>query len=164
MLKKLKKNKQAAGVQKHFHDACKPLLLPTPSLCRIGIRRSRSPFSNDFHCYKGSDWFTLSYKCLEYIQQFIEDNPKFLKYYQKTIHASESFVHTILMNNHSLKICNDNIRYIQWHSPDSKSPITLRTHDFDRIVSSNKLFARKFDINVDTQILDMLDQHIDSTS
>ena len=126
----------------------------------VGMRPISTHFDNDFHCYKGSDWFTLSHKCLRYIREFLRNNPKFLHYYLRTLHASESFFHTILMNNPELKIRNDNMRYIRWSGPKVPHPDTLGARDYDHIISSKKHFARKFDINVDAEILGLLDQHI----
>jgi hypothetical protein len=64
------------------------------------------------------------------------------------------------MNNPELKIRNDNMRYIRWSGPKVPHPDTLGARDYDHIISSKKHFARKFDINVDAEILDLLDQHI----
>jgi hypothetical protein len=36
----------------------------------------------------------------------------------------------------------------------------LRKQDFHRIISSDQHFARKFDMNMDAEILNMIDQHI----
>ena len=33
--------------------------------------------------------------------------------------------------------------------------------DYIKIIESNKFFARKFDLNIDSEIFDMLDYHID---
>jgi len=64
------------------------------------------------------------------------------------------------MNNPELKIRNDNMRYIRWSGPKVPHPDTLGAGDYDHIISSKKHFARKFDINVDAEILGLLDQHI----
>jgi hypothetical protein len=52
---------------------------------------------------------------------------------------------------------DDNLRYIDWSV--EPGPKVLRTGDFDAIVASGKLFARKFDVTVDEDVLDRLDLH-----
>ena len=67
------------------------------------------------------------------------------------------FFQTIIMNSkYGAKVCNDNLRYIDW-SEGKNNPKVLTKDDFSLINSSNKLFARKFDSNVDEQVLDMID-------
>jgi hypothetical protein len=55
---------------------------------------------------------------------------------------------------------NDNLRYIAWQDLDAGSPAILRKADFARLVSSPKLFARKFDATVDAEVLDLIDSEI----
>lgn len=126
---------------------------------KLGIRCAATPFNSDFQCYAGSQWHTLSRRCIQYVYDFVEQNPSFVKHYQKTTIPDESFFQTILLNNPRLKICNDNKRYIPWF--DSK-PVVFGAQDFDRLVASHKQFARKFDLEQDSEILDRLDQHIQS--
>ncbi len=53
-------------------------------------------------------------------------------------------------------IVNDNLKFIDWSRPKPR-PATFTHKDFLLLVSSGKLFARKFDMDIDSQILDMLD-------
>jgi len=140
----------------HFSKVL-PLILPVSR--RIGFPRWKTPFSESFRCYKGSWWFTASYKCLRYIQEFVTNNPGFMKYYKRTIMPEESLILSIVKNNQELRIWNNDMRYIQWTKKQAR-PDTLTIQDYPNIVSSSKHFARKFDINVDSQILRNLDQII----
>ncbi|MNL64977.1 hypothetical protein D3C87_1892530 [compost metagenome] len=56
---------------------------------------------------------------------------------------------------------NDNLRYIDWAEGEAH-PNILRYEDLNKIRDSGMMFARKFDIEIDTSILDALDHHIDS--
>lgn len=124
---------------------------------KLGIRCSATPFNSTFQCYAGSQWHTLSRRCIQYIYDFVQRNPSFVKHYQKTVIPDESFFQTILVNNPQLKICNDNKRYIPWFN---SQPVVFGMQDFDRLVASNQQFARKFDLDRDARIFDRLDQHI----
>ena len=42
-------------------------------------------------------------------------------------------------------ICED-LRYIDWDTRNGNCPANLDESDFDKVVSSNKLFARKIDL------------------
>ena len=130
---------------------------------RFGVRRISTPFTPNYKCYGGSAWFTLSYECVKYILQFVRESPYILKHYQRTLIPEESLFLTILLNNPAFKILNDDLHYISW-SPLAAHPDVLITEDFDRIVASKQFFARKFDINADSRILDMLDEHIHKLS
>jgi hypothetical protein len=57
-------------------------------------------------------------------------------------------------------VIDDHLRHIDW-GRDSSHPKTLGVPDLERLVTSAKLFARKFDASVDSAILDLLDEHID---
>jgi hypothetical protein len=127
---------------------------------RLGVRKISTPFTSKFKCYRGPSWCTLSYKCVKYILQSVRENPYTLKYYQRTIIPEESVFHTIVLNNHALNIANKNLHYISWASPSSAHPDILISEAFDRIITSKQFFARKFDIKVDSHLMDMIDEHV----
>ena len=127
---------------------------------KVGIRSYWTPFTDTFQCNKGSTWFTINNSCIQYLRHFIRNNPRFVRYYRNTIHPDESFFGTILLNNSRLNISNDNKRFITWSSNKAPHPNILRKQDFHRIISSDQHFARKFDMNMDAEILNMIDQHI----
>lgn len=57
-------------------------------------------------------------------------------------------------------IVNDNLRYIEWNDPASGSPAVLCRRDFPKIARAPHLFARKFDMFVDNEVLDLIDQEL----
>lgn len=124
---------------------------------RLGIRCAATPFSSTFSCYAGSQWHMLSYRCIQYIHDFVQQNPAFVRHYRKTVIPDESFFQTILLNNPQLKIFNNNKRYIVW---DESKPAVLRLRDFENLIASDRQFARKFDVSMDSEILDLLDRYL----
>ena len=56
-------------------------------------------------------------------------------------------------------VVNDDLRYVDWSRPTA--PAILGSEDLDVLMSSGKLFARKFDATVDAEILDLLDERVD---
>jgi hypothetical protein len=70
----------------------------------------------------------------------------------------ELFFQTIVLHSpFADTVVNDNLRYIDWSR--RPAPAILHAQDFPSLIGSGKLFARKFDANVDARILDMLDEH-----
>ena len=52
------------------------------------------------------------------------------------------------------------LHYIDWERPNPKSPRTLVEEDFDRVVSSSKLMARKLDPLASRALLRRIDEEI----
>ncbi len=98
---------------------------------------------------------------MNYILEYVSKNPELKRFYKYSWAPDEMFFQTILMNS-SLKsdIINDNKRYIDWEKKNVPLPAILTEKDFDKILMSDKLFARKFDINIDKKILDLIDKEI----
>jgi hypothetical protein len=127
---------------------------------KLGVR-CKTPFNDTFQCYAGSQWHTLSYHCIKYIHEFVQQYPAIVNHYRHTLIPDESFFQTILLNQPSLKILNNNKRYIDWNG---SKPEILKSQDFDRLIDSDCHFARKLDLTADTQLFDRLDQHIRNVS
>lgn len=120
------------------------------------IKRNHPVFSD---VYFGSQWWILSNKTLKWISKFIKENPKYIKFYKNTNIPDEFFFHTILANNKKLNITNDNMHFMIWES-NAWHPSTLTIEDKVSIMKSDKLFARKFDINIDSSILEYINKVI----
>lgn len=129
---------------------------------RLGIRSIFGPFRNGFHCYKGSSWWTLNRRCIQYMVDYADRNPKLVKYYRRVGFApNESFYPTILRNNPDLDlVTTDHRRFIRWSHPESGHPDVLGSADVRAMTTSGKDFARKIDSRKDPAILDLLDAHI----
>jgi Core-2/I-Branching enzyme len=129
--------------------------------CRIGVRIGRSPFDGTLRPYKGTTWWTLSRRCIDYVHAYVRDNPGFVDWYRRrTLMPDESFFQTILFNAGIFRLRNDDGRFVRWEPPEAPSPVTLRTADLDAVLSSGKYFGRKFDDRVDAAVLDRLDAHL----
>jgi core-2/I-Branching enzyme len=127
---------------------------------RLGLRALTHPFSDNFVCYKGSDWFTVSNRAVSYLLWFERERHDIISFYRKTYIPSESYIQTVLRNCRELRICDDNRRFISWDSSGSSHPRTLTIQDLNAITRSGKDFGRKFDSHTDSSILDALDSII----
>jgi hypothetical protein len=105
-----------------------------------------------------SQWLTITEESARYIILYLEDNPRVEKFFKLTWGADEVLIQTILYNSHLKdKIVNNNLRYTDW-SADGDSPKLLTMADAVQLKNSQQLFARKFDMAVDADILDYLDK------
>lgn len=105
-----------------------------------------------------SQWFTIPLKCVAYIVNYWESNPKLRRFIKFTWGADEFIFQTILYNSEYKNIMlNEDLRYIDW-SGGGVSPKTLTMDDADKLMASGKLFARKFDAKKDVAVLDFIDQ------
>ena len=117
-------------------------------------------FPKGFKPFGGSSYWCLSRECIEYVHNFINQNNEFVDFFRYVLIPDESFFQTIILNSPLRNsVNNNNLNYIRW-IPKAPSPIILGKSDFEQIISSEKLFARKFDLNKDADILDMIDQKI----
>lgn len=118
-------------------------------------------FPLPFTLYGGprASWFTLNHDCAVYLVKFLNDNPKLTRFCKFTWGSDEFLFQTIIMNsNYATTVLNDQINYIDW-SGGGSNPKIITDQDFDKLMKSDKLFARKFDIYTDTKILKMLDKN-----
>jgi hypothetical protein len=111
----------------------------------------------NFRLFGGSAYWCLSRDSIEYINEFLHQDDSFIKFWKYARIPDEILFQTILLNSH-LKdtLINDNFRYIVWG--DSSHPEILCKPDYEQLVNSNKLFARKFDVTIDSDVLDMIDK------
>lgn len=114
---------------------------------------------NDFLFYFGSQWICLSEKTLKWIDDYLEEHPEYYTFYRNTNCPDESFFHTLVMNSPYAKCRRDHLYYIDW-SQGGNSPKLLTCDDLDKIIGSGKYMARKFDANVDSEVLNVLSKRI----
>ncbi|MBZ9686389.1 beta-1,6-N-acetylglucosaminyltransferase [Clostridium estertheticum] len=107
----------------------------------------------------GSAWWCLTRECIYYIYYFIIKNPGYIEYCKHLFAPDEIFFHTIVMNlGIKSNVINDGLKYMDWDSVPS--PATLCKKYFSTLSNSTSLFARKFDIEYDYEILDMIDKNL----
>lgn len=79
--------------------------------------------------------------------------------------ADEVYKQTFLASHSELSIINNDLRLIDWsRSVNGCNPHIFTSEDRDMLINSDKLFARKFDVNTDRAIIDELYQYIKDKS
>lgn len=114
------------------------------------------------HIAKGAQWFSISQALAKYVIQSEGWIQKFVKF---SLIPDEIFLQTLVLNSlfkdrlfwagfdNDYRAC---MRAIEW----GPRIYTYRQHDFDRIIGSEYLFARKFDETIDADIILKISDHL----
>ncbi|GHT02652.1 glycosyl transferase [Bacteroidia bacterium] len=114
----------------------------------------------DYEFYGGANWMNLTHNCVRKIFLYLEKDKKYIRRYKWTRCADEIFYQTVINTLDGLNVKNDCLRYIDWLG-GGDHPSTLREEDYAKIMASNALFARKFDIEVDKNIVELIYKKIE---
>ena len=104
--------------------------------------------------FGGSKWFTISSLHANIITDYLLDFNSVASYFKNTRCSNEFLFQTLMQNSdYTTDMVNDNLRYID---PSPNKTLTIQAAE--KLLQSGKLFARKFDSNTDSEILDYLDE------
>lgn len=111
--------------------------------------------------FYGSQWWGLNQYVAEEVLNFFNQRPDFLEYHKSSLLPDElvfqSIVGSIQSNfpSHQV-IVNENLHFIDWQQKGNH-PKTLTVHDYEKLISSGKLFARKFETPESDELIQKLD-------
>jgi hypothetical protein len=119
-------------------------------------------FPEGLRPFGGSCWFCITGDTMKYILTYLKEQPEYMKYHRYTYLPDEIFFQTILLNskdeNIIQNIVNQNVIHIEWEG--EKHVVVFKGNDFNQLEASDKLFARKFDLEHDAFILDLVEQKL----
>jgi len=120
------------------------------------IIKRKTPFGLKFYGTNSTFW-TLTPDCALYVVNYVESRHHLTRFLKFTWGSDEFVFQTIIMNSpYKDSVVNNNYRYIDWSAGGSR-PKTLLTEDYEKIIASDDIFGRKFSIEVDSSILDLID-------
>lgn len=123
------------------------------------LPRQRRPLKG-YEPFTGSASWVLSRAAVRYVADFVAHNRAFVRYFKRVFCPDEIFFQTILANSPLWDdIVTNNLHYIDW-SKGGAHPKPLTVDDFDALAGSPALFARKFDLDIDAAVLDLIDQRL----
>lgn len=109
--------------------------------------------------YGGSQWWAFPIETLHSILNYIEIHPDYLDFFKYSFAPDELFFHTIIGNIPELSgNIKETITYVDWESKGPFRPAIFNIADYEKLMSRDELFARKFDIHLDVSILDKIDE------
>lgn len=110
--------------------------------------------------YGGATWFAISFLCARYVLDYVREHPEYCKFFRHTLVSDELFFHTLILNSKFRgNVVSDSLRFTEWEAGAS-SPRVLTLVDFDRLVQSDTLFARKIEMPSSAELLEKLIEHI----
>ncbi len=122
---------------------------------RLGFKRSISTKMPKL--YGGSTYWSLSRECLEYVLEFTKKNKFVLNRFKYTLCAEEFYFQTVIMNSiFADKVANDNLRHIDWVARNGNNPAILDETDYEKLIQTNAVFARKFEYPQSTGLINKI--------
>lgn len=112
--------------------------------------------------YAGSQWWAFNEQTFEKLFSFLQENSEKLgDYYRFMSSPDEVFFHSVLMylqeSDAEIKI-KDSLTYVNWDRKACQLPVLFQSYDLEELaLQKDKLYARKFDTEVDSEILNLLD-------
>jgi len=138
---------------RRFHIRFRSRVLPTWWIRQI---------PNGLVAFSGSQWWTLTKDAICYIDQYNRKYPNLMRFAVNSFIPDESVIQTIIGNSpFSQSITQNNLRCVIWDRPAPPYPAVLQIEDLGFLIASKSFFARKFDPNFDSSILDALDKVIE---
>jgi len=107
-----------------------------------------------------ANWFTITKAAAEYLLNFIDQHPQLVRFFKYSWGADEIIFSTILYNSEFRERIVDNLVYVDWSGPKTGHPRILTVDDIEKLKASDKLFARKFDMDVDNSVFSLLEEWI----
>lgn len=104
----------------------------------------------------GSQWWVFTFECFEWILNHIESNAQYLEYYKNCLTPDESFFQTLFMLSPFKSTRKDFLTYLEWGA-NKNNPRIILEKDIDMLLKlDDKVFARKFDISIDSNTITLL--------
>ena len=131
----------------HFNDHLNPKIKLQWQIIRMivlvqEILHIKRHFPKGFEqLYRGHIWWSLSRNAILYLLEYINDNPSFVNRFKHTHCSEEIIFQTIIMHSpYAKNVVTNNLRYVEMQG---SSPKILKSEDYDMLINSDKLFARK---------------------
>jgi hypothetical protein len=107
---------------------------------------------------KGSAWWALARDAAEWIVDNAAAHPELERFFRKSFIPDENYFQVVSQNApFADRVINDEVHFLEW---EGWHPRTLRAADAPTLIASPKLFARKFDVTVDADVLRELDAYL----
>ena len=116
--------------------------------------------NTNMYFYKSQQWFSITYECAKYVYSQENLIKKIVKF---SSCSDEMFLGTVIVNSkykdeifRPYPSLDGHMRYIGRIRNEGASPHTITMDDYDTLMNCPFLFARKFDLNKDREIIDKI--------
>ncbi len=170
----LSENHQQVDFVKYYHFVDSPFAKTTATHPKI----SRKIYEK-IELYHGSQWWCLTLECVKYMSEFMQNNSDYLEFHRHTFAADEIFFHSLVKSSpfaknitHDFEKAQDikehfassdrGSHYIYWNLQKlPRKPKVFSSEDLNQILSSQALFARKFQEGISDNLLLELQKYLD---
>jgi hypothetical protein len=130
-----------------------------PLLARILTKLlPKRKFIKGVNPFIGRQWFILPLDIAEFVVEEYKRNKALSNFYRFTIHSAEMYFQTLLLNSkYANRVVNLRTIFADYNAPN---PIVFKAEHIKLLQEQNIPFARKFDSQVDSKILDLIDTEI----
>lgn len=102
----------------------------------------------------GSQWWCLQGQVLEWMMNYINNHPEYPTFFKNALTPDECFFQTLFINSPFANTRKDKLMWLQWAG---NHPRLIVEDDIDSLIKNNSvLFARKFDMSVNSRPIEML--------
>jgi len=151
---------------RHYH------FMDGPCLGKAAHGDIREVYS-DISLYHGSQWWSLTDKCVNHVMDFVGRNLDYSEFHKYTHCPDEIFFHSIVKSSpfsanitHDFELVDDlesfyalnqhGCHYVDWTSEGVPLPKVLDETDLNNLLSSQAYFARKFREGQSDKLLEAL--------
>lgn len=106
----------------------------------------RRKSSNNIKFYHGPSWWGLNSETIEFILNYMDENPSFYKYFKNCSNPDESFFQTAVMLSPYADLHTSFLTYV-YFLEGKNSPEILTENDCKKAIESECCFMRKIDFN-----------------
>lgn len=140
-------------IQKRNKNWIEKIIYKIMMILQFGVDRGKK---TKLVYQKGANWFSITNSLAEYV---VSNRLLIEKQFKHTLCADEVFLQTLIASSDFINVVSENnfsdnyetIQYcIDWKRGN---PYEFRAGDFDALMNSNMLYARKFNWNVDSEIV-----------
>ena len=111
--------------------------------------------------YGGGMWWALSRPAVEHVVHHARTDRSLMRFFKHVLIPDEMFFQTVIMNSHLRDtLVNEDIHYLRW-AEGAGRPSVLQAEDLGPALAAGFPFARKFDVEVAPEALDLLDAALD---
>ena len=136
--------------------------LPIKTFIKIARLPNRIPYFKKQ--YAGSQWWAFNEQTTEILYKYIKNNYHELEdYYQYTSTPDEILFQSVIMylketDQHIM--VKPSLTYVNWTRKNCSLPVTFDINDLQELALTAHLFARKFDLDYNKEILDKIDEKL----
>ncbi len=118
-------------------------------------------FPDGYTLTGNSQWFCITTDCAKYILKSIHEKSPIVNYFNYVWGSDEFFFSTIVYNSSFKENIKENLHFVKWDNVIDGHPETLEEKDYNEIINSEKIFARKFDKDHDEKIIRLIEERIE---